>query len=65
MGDLMPDYRALDTYVDCVGNVTAVECPDAASWYREYIKRIMWAKYALWSEVDDWQYWVHPDSIGM
>ena len=45
----------------------AVECPDGALWYREYVKRIMWAKYVFWAQPDNWQYWNVDDalSIGM
>ena len=42
---LTADFSALNRYVECVESFTEGVCgQQAALWYGEYVKRIMWAK---------------------
>ena len=55
------DFSALNIYLECVRNVATTGCSQhsarAAAWYAEYIKRIMWTRDGVFSDVDDWRYW--------
>ena len=51
------DFSALNTYVDCVESFTDWACgQQAAFWYGEYVKRIMWVKEGYITDDFSWGY---------